>query len=181
MKSFVYLMYLGKHCLMQYAVSKSLAMMIDVKEMDKNLWWALPLIVRPPKRKFKKSNGFQETNRLWNGNKWPISEANGKNKAWTEALQVPKSYIKPEEKLMQLQRCWKLLGHATSQHWERFIFTNEKLLTIQQAHNSQNYRTAPSTLAIVEHCQNPKLVMIWDGICASDKTPLFFVDEGIKK
>ncbi|GBM92162.1 hypothetical protein AVEN_246038-1 [Araneus ventricosus] len=38
----------------------------------------------------------------------------------------------------------------------------------------------PSTLAIIEHRQHPKSVMVWGGICASSKTPLVFVDDGVK-
>ncbi|GBM01374.1 hypothetical protein AVEN_135796-1 [Araneus ventricosus] len=89
-----------------------------------------------------------------------------------------------KHKLVRLQRCRKLLRRAATIHWERFLFTDEKLFTVQQAHNSQNDRIwsvdAPGTSAIVEHRQHPKLVMVWGGICASGKTPLVFVDEGVK-
>ncbi|GBL98509.1 hypothetical protein AVEN_111630-1 [Araneus ventricosus] len=88
-----------------------------------------------------------------------------------------------KNKLVRLQRCRKLLRRASSQRWERFLFTDE-LFTVQQAHNSQNDRIwsvdAPSTSAIVEHRQHPKSVMVWGGICASGKTPLVFVYEGVK-
>ncbi|GFU76433.1 uncharacterized protein TNCV_4172691 [Trichonephila clavipes] len=51
-------------------------------------------------------------------------------------------------------------------------------------HNSQNDRIwcvdAPSISAIVEHRQYPKSVMVWGAICASGKTPLGFVEEGVK-
>ncbi|GBM82296.1 hypothetical protein AVEN_149621-1 [Araneus ventricosus] len=89
-----------------------------------------------------------------------------------------------KNKLMRLQRCQKLLRRTASQLWERFLFTDEKLLTVQQAHNSQNNRIwsvdAPSTSVFVEHCQHPKSVMVWGRICTSGKTRLVFVDEGIK-
>ncbi|GFS84128.1 DDE_3 domain-containing protein [Trichonephila clavipes] len=39
---------------------------------------------------------------------------------------------------------------------------------------------APNTSAIVEHRQYPKSAMVWGGICASDKTPLVFVEKGVK-
>ncbi|GBN19241.1 hypothetical protein AVEN_31022-1 [Araneus ventricosus] len=88
-----------------------------------------------------------------------------------------------EKKLVELQRCQNLLRRAASQRWERFLFTDEKLFTVQQAHNSQNGLIwsvdAPSTSAIVEQRQHPKSVMVWGGICASGKTPLVFVDEGV--
>ncbi|GFX49943.1 nose resistant to fluoxetine protein 6 [Trichonephila clavipes] len=51
-------------------------------------------------------------------------------------------------------------------------------------HNSQNDRIwcvdAPSISAIVEYRQYPKSVMVWGAICASGKTPLGFVEEGVK-
>ncbi|GFV63127.1 uncharacterized protein TNCV_1345861 [Trichonephila clavipes] len=39
---------------------------------------------------------------------------------------------------------------------------------------------APSTSAIVEHHQYPKLVLVWGRICASGKTPLVLGEEGVK-
>ncbi|GFT16578.1 uncharacterized protein TNCV_281871 [Trichonephila clavipes] len=55
----------------------------------------------------------------------------------------------------------------------------------RSVHNSQNDRIwcveAPSTSAIVEHRQYPKSVMVWGGICASGKTLLVFVEEGVIK
>ena len=64
------------------------------------------------------------------------------------------------------------------------MFTDEKLFTVEQAYNHQNNRSwsaeAPGTSAIVEHRQNPQSVMVWGGICASGKTPLVSVDQGVK-
>ncbi|GFY17827.1 uncharacterized protein TNCV_1075621 [Trichonephila clavipes] len=55
---------------------------------------------------------------------------------------------------------------------------------VQQVHNSQNERIwcvdTPRTSAIVEHRQHPKPAMVWGGISASGKTPLVFVEEGVK-
>ncbi|GFT97835.1 uncharacterized protein TNCV_2167531 [Trichonephila clavipes] len=73
---------------------------------------------------------------------------------------------------------------GSGQHWEQFLFIDETLFTVQQVHNSPNDRIwcveAPSTSAIVEHRQYPKSVMVWGGICLSGKTPLVFVEEGVK-
>ncbi|GFX03126.1 uncharacterized protein TNCV_4289091 [Trichonephila clavipes] len=78
----------------------------------------------------------------------------------------------------------KTFETGASQRWERFLFTDEKLFTVQQVHNSQNDSIwcvdAPSTSAIVEHRQYPKSVMVWGGICTRDRTPLVFVKEGVK-
>lgn len=89
-----------------------------------------------------------------------------------------------DNKRVRLARCRQLKRRAASQKWERILFTDEKLFTVEQSHNHQNDRIwsidSPGTSAIVEHRQNPKSVMVWAGICASGKTPLVFVDEGVK-
>lgn len=89
-----------------------------------------------------------------------------------------------ENKHIRLQRCRQLIRRAAAQRWERILFTDEKLFTVEQAHNHQNDRIwsaeAPGTSTIVEHRQNPTSVMVWGGICASGKTPLVFVDQGVK-
>ncbi|GFX39117.1 uncharacterized protein TNCV_359311 [Trichonephila clavipes] len=84
----------------------------------------------------------------------------------------------------RLRRCRKHLTRAASQCRERFLFTDEKLFTVQQVQNSQNDRIwcvdAPSTSEITEQRQYPKSVIVWGGICASGKTPFVFVEEGVK-
>ncbi|GFW69874.1 uncharacterized protein TNCV_1403271 [Trichonephila clavipes] len=44
----------------------------------------------------------------------------------------------------------------------------------------KTFETGRNTSAIVEHRQYPKSVMVWGGNCASVKTPLVFVEEGVK-
>ncbi|GFW01962.1 uncharacterized protein TNCV_1148421 [Trichonephila clavipes] len=89
-----------------------------------------------------------------------------------------------ENKLVRHRICRKLLRRAASQRWERFLFTGEKFLTVQQVHNSQNNRIwcmdTPSISATVQHRQYPKSFMVWGGICASGKISLVFVEEGVK-
>lgn len=89
-----------------------------------------------------------------------------------------------DNKRVRLDRCKQLLRRHVPLNWERIVFSDEKLFTVEQAHNHQNDRSwcreAPGTSAIVERRQNPKSVMVWAGICASGKTPLIFVDEGVK-
>ncbi|VDO77185.1 unnamed protein product [Heligmosomoides polygyrus] len=66
---------------------------------------------------------------------------------------------------------------------ERILFTDEKLFTVEQAHNRQSDRIwsteAPDT-SIVECCQNTQSVMVWGRIRASGKTSSYFVDRGVK-
>jgi ''Paired box'' domain. len=89
-----------------------------------------------------------------------------------------------ENKRVRLERCLQLKRRAAAQRWGRILFTDEKVFTVQQAYNHQNDRSwsaeAPGTSAIVEHRQNPASVMVWGGICASGKTPLVFVEQGVK-
>lgn len=115
-----------------------------------------------------------------------ISDQQVQQMAKTELRLLPYKFQKvqlltEENKLVQLQRCRKLLRRAASQ---RFFYPDEKLFTIQQTHNSQNDSIwsvdVSSTSAIVEHRQNPMSVMVWGEICTNWKTPLVFVDECVK-
>ncbi|XP_055943545.1 uncharacterized protein LOC129974718 [Argiope bruennichi] len=113
-----------------------------------------------------------------------ISDRSVRQMAKTEFGLMPYKFRKSqllteENKLLRLQRC-----RAASQHWERILFTIEKLFGVQQAHNSQNDRIwsidTPRTLEIVEHHKHPKSIMIWCGICGRGKTFLGFMDVGVK-
>lgn len=87
-------------------------------------------------------------------------------------------------KIIRLERCRALLRRAGGNRWENILFTDEKIFTLEQAHNHQNDRiwstSAPGPSSAVEHRQYPQSVMVWAGICASGKTPLVFVDQGVK-
>lgn len=89
-----------------------------------------------------------------------------------------------DNKRVRLQRCRALVRRAAAHRWEKILFSDEKLFTIEQAHNRQNDRSwsaeAVGPSFIVEHRQNPKSLMVWGGICATGKTPLIFVEQGIK-
>ncbi|XP_070132598.1 uncharacterized protein [Drosophila bipectinata] len=62
-----------------------------------------------------------------------------------------------DNKRVRLQRCRQLKRRAAGQKWERILFTDEKIFTIQQAHNHQNDGSwsaeAPGTSAIIERRQ----------------------------
>lgn len=89
-----------------------------------------------------------------------------------------------DNKRVRLERCRKLKRRAAGQQWERILFTDEKLFTVEEVHNHQNDRIwsaeSPSSIAIIQRRQNPRSVMVWGGICATGKTPLVFVDQGVK-
>lgn len=92
--------------------------------------------------------------------------------------------LKNENKEIRLQRCRELARRHAAGNWKRILFTDEKIFTVEQHHNHQNDRNwsseAPGPSSIVAHRQSPQSVMVWAGICASGKTPLVFVDQGIK-
>ncbi|UYV84295.1 hypothetical protein LAZ67_X001770 [Cordylochernes scorpioides] len=86
--------------------------------------------------------------------------------------------ITSENKRVRLERCRLLKHRATDEQWERILFTDEKLFTIEQAYNHQKDRIwsaeAPGT------SNNSQSIMVWAGICASGKTPSFSWIRGLK-
>ena len=63
------------------------------------------------------------------------------------------------------------------------LFLDEKIFTIEAVHNHHNDRiwaTESPGSAIVARSQHPVSVMVWGGICESVKTPLVFVEQGVK-
>ena len=70
---------------------------------------------------------------------------------------------------------------------ESFLFSDEKLFTIEEATNPQNDRiisssvsSIPEELRYVNHIQKPLSVMVWAGISSIGRTPLIFVPVGVK-
>ncbi|XP_017478987.1 PREDICTED: uncharacterized protein LOC108368613 [Rhagoletis zephyria] len=98
---------------------------------------------------------------------------------------IPRAQLLTDEnKKVRLERCRQILRRAANARWDKILFTDEKLCTIEQVHSRQNDRIwsaqAPGSSHIIEHRQNLKSVMVWAGICSSGKTPLIFVDQGVK-
>lgn len=65
------------------------------------------------------------------------------------------------------------------------VFTDEKIFTVEQAVNKQNDRILASSLPdtsnrTAERSAHPTSVMVWAGITSEHKTPLVFVDPGVK-
>ncbi|UYV81004.1 hypothetical protein LAZ67_19002484 [Cordylochernes scorpioides] len=77
----------------------------------------------------------------------------GLYKFYKAAVNVPK-----KERNLKAYRCRQLKHRTTGRRWKRILFTDEKMFTLEQAHNHQNDRSwsakAPGTSAIVEHRQN---------------------------
>ena len=92
--------------------------------------------------------------------------------------------LTPDNKRVRLKRCLRLLRRVAPLNWEQIPFTDEKLFTIEQPKSTERQelvrRGCRYTSTIVEHRQDPKSVMVWAGICVTDKTPLGLVDEWVK-
>jgi transposase len=65
------------------------------------------------------------------------------------------------------------------------LFTDEKLFTVEQAHNRQNDRrwsrgAPPKAIRVVQRAVKPKSVMVWAGVGHNLKSPLVIVPQGVK-
>ena len=105
-----------------------------------------------------------------------------KNELGLKPYKLQKVQLLTEKmKEIRVQRSQLLLKRAAGQD---VLFTDEKIFTIEAVHNHQNDRiwaeNPPLSDAIVTHSQHASSVMVWAGICASGKTPLIFVDPGVK-
>lgn len=83
------------------------------------------------------------------------------------------------------ERCPKLLERFSDGRHRDILFTDEKLFTVEQAHNRQNNRIwsrgPPSKASrVVARAVKPKSVMVWAGVGYNLKTPLIFVPQGVK-
>ena len=90
-------------------------------------------------------------------------------------------FLSEEMKKIRVERSRLLLKrHAGTE----FLFSDEKIFTIEANHNHQNDRIwtqkSPLSNGIVTHSLHPSSVMVLGGICVSGKTPLIFVDPGVK-
>ena len=88
-------------------------------------------------------------------------------------------------KNLRLKRCQALRKRFSNNRHRSIVFSDEKLFTIEQSHNRQNDRIwskeAPSPQdRIVSRSHKPKSLMIWAGITYNGKTPLVFIDQGVK-
>ena len=96
-------------------------------------------------------------------------------------------YLNEKNKQARLKKVKVLLKRAAAGQHRTTLFTDEKLFTVQRAHNHQNDRQwlpkgsgKASDRETVSREQHPASVMVWAGICSSGKTPLVFIDQGVK-
>lgn len=90
-------------------------------------------------------------------------------------------------KKRRLERSKKLLQRIKSQTVPNLVFSDEKLFTVSQAHNPQNDRILLRNAqersergGQVLRAQNPASVMVWAAISETGRSPLVFVDAGVK-
>jgi transposase len=86
------------------------------------------------------------------------------------------------------ERCLELLERYSDCHDADglpVLFTDEKLFTVEQAHNRQNDRrwsrnAPPKAIRMVQRAVKPKSVMVWAGVGHNLKSPLVIVPQGVK-
>lgn len=96
-------------------------------------------------------------------------------------------YLNDAMKANRLIKARKMKRLAAAGRHRSVLFTDEKIFTVEQAHNHQNDRQLlpqgpPSTrnAKLITRSHFPASVMVWAGICGSGKTPLVFVEKGVK-
>lgn len=97
---------------------------------------------------------------------------------------VKRQLVREETRQKRLCRCKEFKKRFSLEQKCEILFTDEKLFTISQHFNRQNSRVwtnnNKNTQRIVHCVQKPKSLMVWAGVCRSGKTPLFFIEEGVK-
>ncbi|VDO23990.1 unnamed protein product [Heligmosomoides polygyrus] len=88
---------------------------------------------------------------------------------------------------IRLEKSKLLLKDIQQGRLSNVIWTDEKIFTIEMAHNSQNQRELlpasryrSSQRRVLIRTLFPKPVMVWAGITLDKKTPLVFVDRSVK-
>lgn len=99
-----------------------------------------------------------------------------------------RQYLTPAQKHKRLERAKLLLGELKAGTAEReIVFSDEKLFTIEATVNNQNDRVYAKSSAdiddsvrIVFRRQKPSSLMVWAAVSKSWKSPLIFVEQGVK-
>lgn len=96
-------------------------------------------------------------------------------------------FLTDKMKAARLEKAKKMLSWTAINGHHRILFTDEKVFTVQRPHNHQNDRqllpkgSGKSQAKIsVSRRHFPASVMVWAGICGNGKTPLKFIDKGVK-
>ncbi|ETN73030.1 hypothetical protein NECAME_18540 [Necator americanus] len=95
--------------------------------------------------------------------------------------------LSEENKKTRVIRCRKLLERAAQGRHRSFIFSDEKLFTIEAVYNRQNdriispnIREANNSGRLVPKKAHSASVMVSAFVTSDGKSPLIFVDSGVK-
>ena len=99
-----------------------------------------------------------------------------------------KHLLTAAQKRKRLERSKKILNYLKDgTKLGDVIFSNEKLFTVEAKTNKQNDRVLANSskdvseeLTHTYHCQNPTSVMVWGAVSKTWKSPLIFVERGVK-
>ena len=104
------------------------------------------------------------------------------------SYRLQKSYALAEEtKETRVRRCRELLRRAADNRHLSFVFSDEKLFTVDAVYNRQNDRVLSQTIQeanmrgrLVSKKAHPASVMVSAFISSDGKSPLVFVESGVK-
>lgn len=90
-------------------------------------------------------------------------------------------------KAARYQKCKALLRRFRRGAHLSILFSDEKVFTVGQKFNKQNTRILAKDISaankngrMVSKSAHPASVMVWAGVTSNGKTPLVFIDEGVK-
>ena len=96
-------------------------------------------------------------------------------------------FLTDDAKFNRIQKAKRLLCFFKTARIEDVLWSDEKIFTIEVAHNSQNHRQLMSpaqknTLKRKIRTRGlfPKGLMVWGGVTADSKTQLVFIDKSVK-
>lgn len=111
-----------------------------------------------------------------------------KKKLKLHSYKMQKAHLLTEKmKRDRLKKAKKLKRRFGRGAHRTILFSDEKLFTIEEVFNKQNVRVlardisaANTTGRLAQRSAHPASVMVWAGITADGKTPLVFIDQGVK-
>ena len=90
-------------------------------------------------------------------------------------------------KRRRYEKCLILRKRFTGGTHQRIVFSDEKIFTVEMAYNRQNSRilardqkSISSSIRTIKRTQKPASVMVWGAITSDGRTPLVFIDQGVK-
>ncbi|CAD6184127.1 unnamed protein product [Caenorhabditis auriculariae] len=97
------------------------------------------------------------------------------------------AFLNQKNKTLRMKKTRKLLAGTKDGSHLTTLFTDEKIFTVEANKNGQNhwiivtdYQSACEKEKILNKTSHLASVMVFAGITADDKTPLNFVDSGVK-